>query len=457
MKDSTFTIRATFMHTPTFGECEVASDALIRVDNGTIEDVCRRGDPRWSDMLSSATNLIELDSNSRLLPGLVDTHIHAPQWPQMGKALHLPLQQWLLENTFPLEARYADVDFARRMYQDMVSTLLANGTTTAVYFGTIHQQANQALAEICLNAGQRALVGKVAMDDRQQCPEYYRDASATQSIIETAEFVQWVRELSGNKSALVRPVVTPRFIPACTDALLKGLGEVAIDLGCHVQTHCSESDWAHGFVLERLGTTDTKALDNFRLLTRQTILAHSNFITDMDADTIAQRGAGIAHCPLSNHYFANSVLPLRQMIERGLRSSLGTDISGGPSVSMFESCRHAVSASRSLNDGVDPDIAAERRGRSKSAIDFRHAFWLGTVGGGDVLDTPIGKFAPGYHFDAMAIRVNQPNSNIRYFPDMDSPVDLFQKIVYAAQRTDIDRVWVHGELVKSDGRSRSGC
>jgi len=447
MIDSSFSLRATFMHTPSFGNSEVLEDALITVKNGLIVDLCHNHEPRFSTIVDHADDLIEIDADTVILPGFVDTHIHAPQWPQLGKALHLPLQQWLLENTFPLEARYADTAFAQRIYADMVRTLLANGTTTAVYFATIHAAATQALAQICLDMGQRSFVGKVAMDDPDQCPDYYRDASAVQSAAETREFVHWVRELNGNANELVRPIVTPRFIPSCTDALLAGLGEIASEMHCHIQTHCSESDWEHDFVINRLGMTDACALDQFQLLTRRSVLAHSNFITDADAGIIRHRGAGIAHCPLSNHYFANSVFPLRQMVERGLHAGLGTDISGGPGTSMFDSCRHAISASRSLQHGVDPAVDADIRGRAHSAIDFRHAFWLATVGGGEMLDLPVGKFERGYLFDAISIAVNQPNSNIRYFPDLDSKSDLFQKIVYSAQRDDIKHVWVHGKLV----------
>jgi cytosine/adenosine deaminase-related metal-dependent hydrolase len=82
--------------------------------------------------------------------------VHAPQYPQLGKALHVPLDVWLRRYTFPLEARYADLAFARRAYEALVGDLLANGTTTAVYFATIHQEATRLLADICLEKGQRA-------------------------------------------------------------------------------------------------------------------------------------------------------------------------------------------------------------------------------------------------------------------------------------------------------------
>ncbi len=211
------------MHTPEIGRGEILNDALVKVSQGVIEDICLQTEPRWRKAQTEADRLTEMGNNVCLLPGLVDTHIHAPQWPQPGRALHLPLQRWLHENTFPLEAHYSDPQFACRVYQDMVRTLLANATTTAVYFSSIHMRASQALAEICLHAGQRALVGKVCMDLPDQCPDYYRDASATHSPGETREFIQWLRQLADNDDERVRAVVTPRFIPSCSDELLEGL------------------------------------------------------------------------------------------------------------------------------------------------------------------------------------------------------------------------------------------
>ena len=109
--------------------------------------------------------------------------------------------------------------------------------------------------------------------------------------------------MTGNESGLILPVITPRFIPSCTDELLMGLGRLARETGCHVQTHCSESDWAHEFVLARCGVTDTTALQGFGLLSRRTILAHGNFIDDPDVATILEAGAGIAHCPAIERLF----------------------------------------------------------------------------------------------------------------------------------------------------------
>lgn len=428
------------------------TDTLFCIDgSGTIVDIIQHNDDAFRhvrDAARKAGKLTELSSDQYLLPGLIDLHVHAPQWPQMGKALDKPLEKWLNDYTFPLEARYADVDFARRNYTELVSALLANGTTTAVYFATLHTESSVELARICLAQGQRALVGRVAMDDPSQCPDYYRDETAASAETETRAFIRAVAELPGNTAKRVLPVITPRFIPSCTDDLLKRLGIVARETGCHVQTHCSESDWEHGYVKERLGKTDTVALRDFGLLTPKTILAHSNHIEDDDADLIKKTGAGVAHCPLSNFYFANAVFPLRAMLDRGLNVGLGTDIAGGHSPSVFDACRHAITASKALNDGVDARIKPEHRGRPGSAVSFKEAFWLATAGAGGVLELPVGKLEVGYQFDAIVIDTRAAGSDIYIHPAEDQPEDKLQKIIFNARRNNISRVWVDGKAVK---------
>lgn len=279
--------RGSFLHAPGRGlGAELMEDAVVVVGaDGAIDEVLLAGDPRRDEAAAdheARGSLTVLPPDVRVLPGFVDLHVHAPQWGQLGRALDRPLSEWLQTYTFPLEARFADEAYAARVYAELVGALLANGTTTAVYYASRHLPATRALAEACLRACQRALVGKVAMDDPAQCPDYYRDASAGVAIAETRALIEFVRAMPGNggppgeppasSPPLVLPVITPRFIPSCSDELLSGLGALAAETGAHVQTHCSESDWEHAFALGRFGCTDTAALDRFGLLTRRTIL-----------------------------------------------------------------------------------------------------------------------------------------------------------------------------------------
>jgi guanine deaminase len=431
-----FAIRGPLFHTPRRGQLQALDDALVEVGNaGTILAVGPATPARMAT-LRAAGCLTELGEGEYLLPGLVDLHIHAPQWPQLGRALDVPLEQWLMRHTFPLEARYADIDFARAVYAELVDALLAQGTTTAVYFGTIHAAATLALAECCRAAGQRAVIGKVAMDDPGECPDWYRDADAADAIAGTRAVIAGIRALDPGPAPLVLPAIIPRFLPSCSEEALTGLGLLAETTGAHVQTHCSESPWevAHGQA--RFGRTDSAVLDGFGLLRAHTILAHSNFTDAGDRKLIAARGAAIAHCPLSNAYFAGAILPAREVLDEGLRIGLGTDIAGGHSPSLLDSARFAVTASR-------------MRVGAGTAIDAAEALWMATAGGGEALGLKIGLFAPGYQFDALVIDTAAPE-RLR-FHGLDEPQDVFEKILRRASAAHIRRVWVAGKPVLARG------
>lgn len=448
------TLLASGFHATERSTVDCLEDALFAVgDDGRIISVTRPVEDGYKQARSEAArrgDLVTLPTGTFLLPGFIDLHVHAPQYPQLGQALDVPLEVWLHKYTFPLEARYANRAFAERSYRLLVDDLLANGTTTALYFATIHEEATRLLADICLERGQRALIGKVAMDNPDQCPDYYRDASAEDTVEGTKRFIDYVEAHPENGEGLAKPVVTPRFIPACTDAALEGLGALARECGCHVQTHCSESDWEHGYVLSRHGRTDAESLDSFGLLGRRSVLAHSNFLTTNDMDIVRTRQSAVAHCPLSNAYFAGAVFPLRAALEKGLHVGLGTDISGGPSASLFDGMRHAITASRVLESGTDPALAPEIRSTHGPArIDFRDAFYLATTGGGLALDMRVGRFAPGFHFDAIAVDTTAREGGIRLWDGFDEGEGILQKIVYTASRANIAGVWVGGIMRSS--------
>jgi guanine deaminase len=200
-------------------------------------------------------------------------------------------------------------------------------------------------------------------------------------------------------------------------------------------------------VLARHGMTDAASLDRFGLLRDGSVLAHSNFLTADDMDLLAARRTAVAHCPVSNAYFAGAVFPLRMALEKGVRVGLGTDISGGPISSIFEAMRATVMVSRMLETGVDPTrSASERSGQTNARIDFREAFHLATASGGEALGLPVGLFAPGYHFDAIAIDPAAEKGTIRLW-DGDINEDALQAVLYTASKPNIAKVWVGGAQV----------
>lgn len=418
--------------------------------DGIIEKVVAPEDKDYQDLLKTyegKENFHRLADGQYFLPGFVDLHVHAPQWAQSGTALDIPLFDWLNTYTFPIESKFSDLDFAKSVYEDVVSTLLANGTTTALYFATVHKEASILLAEICAKKGQRGLVGKVVMDDHSQTPEYYRDADTKTALEDTEQFILAVKELAKSVKQGVYPVVTPRFIPSCTSEGLQGLGELAAKYDTHIQSHCSESDWAHGYVQEKYGKNDAFALHDFGLLREKSVMAHCNFLENDDVDLFAQTGTAISHCPISNAYFANSVIPIAHFHEKGVEIGLGSDISGGFSPSLFDNIRQAVMSSRMLEDGVNPALPATERGLANSRITVNEAFYLATAGGGESLSLPIGRLAENYTWDVQVIDTKMATAKLPLYDTNEPLHDIFQKIMYLARPENIREVWVQGEKV----------
>lgn len=274
-----------------------------------VEAVLRRLDARGV--------LTRMPRGDRLFPGFIDTHVHAPQWPVLGKRLHLPLNEWLQNSTFPAEARFADDTYARYVCRDLVRTvrrarrrprcfcrrraltrplagtaqLLRHGTTTTLYFSSIHLGASLVLVDECLRQGQRAFVGKVSMDNPDENPEFYNEETE-QGLADVETFIKETRRVAAaalsapardsGVRALVEPVITPRFLPSCTDDMLSGLGKLAEKHGCCVQSHASEGDWEVAYGAARFGETDAVVFDRFGLMRAPCVMAHSVFLTDDD-------------------------------------------------------------------------------------------------------------------------------------------------------------------------------
>ena len=171
-----------------------------------------------------------------LIPAMNDLHVHAPQYRNQGIAMDLELLPWLQQYTFPEEMKFADTGYAERMYRRFVSDLRRFGTMRACVFATIHTESTRLLMRLFQEAGMGALVGKVAMN--RNCPE-----GLSESV---EDMVQGYEELISDRfeeesEGLVRPIVTPRFIPSCTPEMLRACGELAARYQLPVQSHLSEN------------------------------------------------------------------------------------------------------------------------------------------------------------------------------------------------------------------------
>lgn len=147
--------------------------------------------------------------------------------------------------TFPEESKFQTVTHCYQTYEKLLRRLLRNGTTTAVYYASNHLMSAKLLAKTAGNYGQRAYVGKTCSD--QLVPDYYVEPTR-QSVMATEAFLKWVKERwcgpdneRGSREALIKAVITPRFVPTCSWELLKELGRLAKEYDVFVQTHAAES------------------------------------------------------------------------------------------------------------------------------------------------------------------------------------------------------------------------
>jgi guanine deaminase len=380
-------------------------------------------------------------------PGLIDLHIHAPQYAFAGTATDRPLMGsngWLETYTFPTEESFRDLSFAQQVYTGVVKKTLQMGTTTALYFATLDLEPTKLLVDIALQFGQRALVGKVCMD--RNSPETYCQ-SLDKNLQDTRNLIEYIGSHPAQASRefpLVLPVITPRFIPTCSPELLQGLADIALEHNCHITSHISESidevEFSRQLDIENHGTagrSDAEIFLSHGLLTDKCVMAHGVHLSDADLRLMKEKGSSIAHCPLSNFFFAGGCLRCRKIMERGVKIGLGTDIAGGYSPSVMDSARNTVVASLSLQ---------QQEPSESHTLDYLHSFYLATLGGAEALglEDRIGTFSVGMEFDAFIL--SGSNSSPDIYP-RDTLADIFQKLCILGDDRNVSRVFVRGRQV----------
>ncbi|XP_036453872.1 guanine deaminase isoform X3 [Colossoma macropomum] len=345
------------------------------------------------------SDIIQLEQHEFLMPGMVDTHIHASQYSYSGTALDLPLLDWLNTYTFPVESRYKDLDFARDVYTKVVKRTLRNGTTTACYFATIHTDASLLLGQIADAFGQRALVGKVCMDCNSMVPYYKEPLKECKD-----ETLRFIRELLKKKYARVKPVVTPRFAVSCSSSLLHTLGKIAKNNDLHIQT----------------------------------VMAHGCYLSDEELKIFHERGAAISHCPNSNLSLASGMLNVRNVLNHKVKLGLGTDVAGGYSASILDALRRAMDTSKALT----------MQDAQLQTLTFEEAFRLATLGGSEALslDDQTGNFEVGKDFDALRVNMCIPGGPVDVFPGQ-GPKVILEKFLNLGDDRNIVEVFVAGRRV----------
>ena len=448
MQQDTLIVLGPVIHCLSFGNLEIIPMATISVDlkTGVIFDISENLNLP-EDYDANRIKVVRLGENQFICPGFIDTHHHAPQTSNLGLGLDLELLQWLNRYTFPSEQSYStrSSESITSEYLEMTARLLRAGTTTCVYFGSLQLEANKILVDAIAEKGQRAFVGKVCMD--QNSPIDYIE-SLEKSVKDTEKLITYINSNpSIVKSGLIKPMITPRFAPTCSMALMKELGALAERHNCHIQTHVSENLSEVAWVRELFpsNTSYSQVYDEAKLLPTKTVLAHGIHLDETEKQLIKDRGASISHCPNSNFALSSGCLNLRDLLQRNIKVSLGTDVSGGYSPNMLDACRQAIIASKVIH------FNDRKSFKPLTAIE---AFSLATLNGAICLgmEKQLGNFQIGKFFDALIVDIYAnpqiPRGKMKSNSDVEELRDLFEKFIFCGDDRCIVGIFVNGNQLQ---------
>ncbi len=365
-----------------------------------------------------------------ILPGLIDLHIHLPQYESVAMD-GLELLPWLNTHIFPAEARFADAELAAKAARRFFGDLLALGTTTAVVYSTIHQKATDAAFNEAENCGVRAAIGKMMMD--QNAPEALSEDTEA-SLQQSNELIQ---QWHGKADGRLMYALAPRFAPMCTPALMRGVGKLSEKTGAYIQTHLAENldeiAWVKKLFPECANYTDIYR--HHGMLNARTLLGHGIHLDDSERAMIRTSGATIVHCPSSNAFLESGVMPLRRWWNEGLSIGLGTDVAGGPTLSMWTEMAMSCTVSK-----LRFALLHEANATVKPVEAFHLATKAAAVGLG--LRDRIGSLDKGLDADFIVVdpRLTDPAARIE-----DAADRVLSRLIYRADPRMVKATFVRGK------------
>jgi 5-methylthioadenosine/S-adenosylhomocysteine deaminase len=390
----------------------VVPDAVLDVDDGEIRWVGPAADA------APAPDAETVDLPGVLLPGLVNSHSHAPMVLFRGQAEGLPLDRWLGEVIWPREARLTEDDVEVAMTA-AAAEMLRSGVTTSVemYFSP------ERIAAAVTATGGRAIIATplLPLPGLPPLEDQLREAVALASSTPTGGQVEYGL---GPHAAYTLPL--PILAKAAAAAR-----EHKLLLHLHVAETASEGDE----LLARHGLSVPSLLAAHDVLGGRVLAAHCVHMDDADLELWQEYDVAVAHCPASNAKLASGVMRLREMLDRGIRVGLGTD---GPA----------------SNDGLDlladarlAAALARLREADPTALTAAEAFWLATGAAADAIGRPdLGRLTRGRQADL----VHVDTRDLRFVPIGDKE-DLLTHLVWSGITPLVRDTWVAGRQVVRDG------
>ncbi len=400
---------------------EIIENGYVLVEKGKVEGV-------YSELPKEAAQAEVIDYGDRLIiPAMNDMHVHAPQYRNQGIAMDLELLPWLDNYTFPEESKYSDIGYAKRMYSRFVRDLWRQGTMRTVAFATVHYESTKLLMELFKQSKMGAMVGKVDMN--RNSPD-----SLTETVEDAIKYNEALIQEYNKEDSLVRPIITPRFVPSCTPELLKACGELARKYNLPVQSHLSENRGEIAWVkeLEPDSANYGDAYNRYGLFGQtKTIMAHCVWTAGEELELMRRNSVMVAHCPTSNFNLSSGMAPIRTFIDNDISVGLGSDISGGHELSIFKMMVYAIQTSK-MHYSAD---------KSKPFLSLSEAFWIATKSAGSFFGK-VGSFEKGYDFDALVIDDHELNH------DNYPLINRLERFIYIGDDRHILDRYCNGEKVE---------
>lgn len=292
------------------------------------------------------------DRRGRLIvPGFIDTHVHFPQIDVIG-SYGEQLLEWLERYTFPAERRYADPGYAAEAARLFVSEMLAEGTTTAAVYCTVHPESADAFFAEAQRRDLRMIAGKVLMD--RNAPPWLRDTPASGERDTRALIGRW------HGRDRLSYALTPRFAPTSTPEQLAACARIAKDhrdiyIQSHVAENRAEVAWVRELFPEARSYLDV--YDRCGLLRDRAIYGHCIWLDEADRARMAESGAAASFCPSSNLFLGSGLYDLRAARRADQRVGLGSDVGGGTHLSMLRTLGDAYKVLQLQGIALSPAAA----------------------------------------------------------------------------------------------------
>ncbi len=404
---------------------EYFEDGLLVVDAGHV--VAAGDAAALLTTLPAATQVIDY-TGKLIVPGFIDCHVHYPQLDIIG-SYGAQLLDWLNQYAFPVEARFADPDHAREVAGIFIEELLANGTTTALVFGTVHAHSADAIFEAAEAKGMRLIAGKVLMD--ANCPQELQDDAETGYAESKALIERW------HGKGRLGYAITPRFALTSSPDQLAAAGRLAKEYpDVWIHTHLAEN-MEEVDEIARLFPDSRSYLDvyeQFDLVRQRAVFAHCLHMDDEDRASMSAGGGAAAFCPTSNLFLGSGLFDLPAFREAGIRCGLGTDVGGGTSLSLLKTASEAYKVLH----------------LQEHALPATRALYLSTLGAAEALylDDKIGNFENGKEADFTVLDFEGSKLTARRTAAATSIEEKLFALMTLADDRNVFATWVYGEPVR---------